>query len=74
MSHRDTSLAIKQALSRSLPNTEVQSRPVCFNEDAITLHCNQSQVSIKTDVAEGYMLQVKVNRRNYNSYVVIVIT
>ena len=66
MSQRDASLAIKQALTRSVPK--------CFNEDEITLHCNQSQVSIKTDVSEGYMLQVKVNRRNYNSYVVIVIT
>ena len=77
MSHRDTSVAIKQAQNRSIlnpevqsqpyvstrtqlaikqahnwsvPNAEVQSQSVCFNEDTITLHCNQSGVSILTDV------------------------
>ena len=50
MPHRDTSIAIKQALNGSVPNIEVQSQPVCFNEDTITLHCNHSGVSILTNV------------------------
>ena len=29
-------------------------------------HCNQSEVYISTNVFELYLLQVKVNRRNYN--------
>ena len=64
---RDTSITIKQALNQSIPNTKVWFQPVCFNEDAITLHCNQSRVSILTSVILVYMLQVKVNRHNYNS-------
>ena len=35
---------------------------------------NQSGVFISTDVFDVCMLQVKINRRNYNSYVVIYIT
>ena len=31
-------------------------------------HCTQSGVSISTCIFELYMLQVKVNRCNYNSY------
>ena len=50
MSHRDTSIAIKQALNRSVPNTKLQSQPVCFNEDLITLNCNHNGVSILTNV------------------------
>ena len=69
-----TQLAFKQARNRSIPNAEVQSQPVCFNEDTISLHCNQSKVSISTSVFEVYMLQVKVNRGNYISYVIIYIT
>ena len=45
-----TQLAIKQACNRSLPNTKVQSQPQCFNRDSITLHCNQSKVSMLTKV------------------------
>ena len=37
-------------------------------------HCNQSGVSVLTSIFEVYMLQVKVNRHNYNSYFVIYIT
>ena len=29
------SLAIKQALNQSLPNTKVWSQPVCFHEDTV---------------------------------------
>jgi len=53
-------LAIKQALNRPVPNTEVQSQPICFKEDAITLPCNQSRVSILTSVLSVYMLQSKL--------------
>ena len=45
----------------------------CFNENQITLHCNHSGVSILT-VFEVYMLQVEVNRCNFNSYIVMYIT
>ena len=68
------SLAIKKALYWSIPNTKVWSQPVCFNKEAITLHCYQSGVSILTDVFEVYVLQVKFNSCNYNSYAVIYIT
>ena len=34
---------------------------VCFNKNQITLHCNQSEVSISTPVFEVYTLQAKVN-------------
>ena len=37
-------------------------------------HFNQSGVSVLTNVFEIYMLQVKVNRCNYNSYIDIYIT
>ena len=37
-------------------------------------HSNQSGVSISTDLFETYMLQVKVYRLKYNSYLVIYIT
>ena len=71
MSHRETSIAIKQARNWSLQYTVVWSQPVCFDKGTITQHCNQSRVLILTNVFEVYMLQVKVNRCNYNSYVVI---
>ena len=75
MSHRDTSVSIKRAINQALSQMrQAQSQPECFKEDAITVHCNQSGVSILTDVFKVYMLQVKVNRRNYNSYIVIYIT
>ena len=45
----------------------VSTKPYCSQ------HCNQSRVSISTNVSEVYMLQVKVNRCNYNSYVIIYI-
>ena len=31
-----TQLAIKQALNQSMPNTEVQSQPVCFNNGTVS--------------------------------------
>ena len=74
MSHRDTSVAIKEDLNWSMPNTKVWSQPVCFNEDTINLHCNQSRVSVLNNLFEIYMLQVIVKICNYNSYVVIYIT
>ena len=41
MSHRDTSVSIKQAINRALSQMcQTQSQPECFNEDAITVHCN----------------------------------
>ena len=43
------SVAIKQALNWSTPYTKVWSQPVCFNENSITLHCNQSGVLILTN-------------------------
>ena len=73
MPHRDTSVAIKQAHIRSVPNAWVGSQPLCFNEDSITLYSNQSRVSLSTDVFEVFMLQVKVNRHYYNCYAVIYI-
>ena len=45
-----------------------------FQQNQITLHCNQSGVSVSTNVFEVYMLQVYANRSNYNSYVVIYIS
>ena len=39
---------------------QARSHPVSFNEDTITLHCNQSGVLILTNVFEVYMLQVKL--------------
>ena len=74
MSYMDTSVAIKEAPNPSIPNTELWSQPLCFNENVITLYCNQSRVSILTYVFEVYVLQVKVNRRYYNFYIVIYIT
>ena len=44
-----------------------------LNKDMISLCINQGGVSILTNVFEVYMSQVKVNRRNYNSYVFIYI-
>ena len=44
-----------------------------LNKDMISLCSNQGGVSISTTVFEVYMSQVKVNRHNYNSYVVIYI-
>ena len=41
---------------------------------AYSLGSNQIRVSTSTYVFEMYMLQVKVNRRNYNFYVAIYIT
>ena len=42
-----------------------RSQFVCFNENHnYSQHCNQSGVSVSTNVFEVYMLQVKVNRRN----------
>jgi len=50
MFQRGHNLAIKRALDRSVPNTKAQPQFVCFYKDAITLHCNQSGVSILTKV------------------------
>ena len=36
--HRDTSVAIKQALHRSMPNLKAQSQLVCFHRNQITLN------------------------------------
>ena len=44
-----------------------------LNKDMISLCINQGGVSILTNVYDVYMSQVKVNRRNYNSYVFIYI-
>ena len=57
-----------------MPILKAQSQFVCLNKNQITQHCNQSGVSILTNVFGVFMLQVEVNRRNYNSYVVIYIT
>ena len=46
---------------------------IWFEQDMISLCINQGGVSILTNVFEVYMSQVKVNRRNYNSYVFIYI-
>jgi len=57
MPHRDISVGIKQAINPSMLNIEVRSQTICFNEDAITLHHNQSGVSILTKVyffSSGY--------------------
>ena len=60
MPHRDTSVAIKQAITQTY-----------FQWGTITLHCsNQSGVVILANYFfKVYMLQVKVNRHNYNSYI-----
>ena len=57
MPHLDISVGIKQAINPSMLNIEVRSQTICFNEDAITLHHNQSGVSILTKVyffSSGY--------------------
>ena len=50
-------LAIYQALNWSLSCTEEGSQPKYFNWSTITLHCNQSEVLILTNVFKVYMLQ-----------------
>ena len=48
---------------------------VCMFQQELnySLGSNQIEVSISINIFEVYMLQVKVNRRNYNSYLVIYI-
>ena len=57
---RDTGVAIKQAFNQSILYTEVWSQPLCFNEDTITLHCNQSGVLILTDVLRFIYYKLKL--------------
>ena len=38
------------ASNLSMPNQWAQSKLVCFNKNQITLHCNQSGVSILTEL------------------------
>ena len=71
MSHRETSVAFKQGHNRSIPNTKVQSQSVCFNEDAITLQCNQSGVSLSTKV---YFFSLEVFNSIITSYALLHIT
>ena len=54
-----------------MPNLKAQSQLVCFIKPNYSQHCTQSGVSISTNVFEVYMLEV--NRRNYNSFIVIYI-
>jgi len=57
------SLAIN--IKRKLPTFNAKST------EKLLSGSKQYGVSISTNVFEVYMLQVQVNRRNYNSYVVI---
>jgi len=49
-----------------------QAQPVYKNDYSLAL--NSRGVTISTNVFSVHMLQVKVNRRKYNSYLVIYIT
>ena len=57
-----------------MPILKAQSQFVCLKKSQITQHCNQSGVFLLTNVFGVYMLQIEVNRRNYNFYKVIYIT
>ena len=46
-------------------------QPVYQNRERLLSRNKRYRVFISTSVFEVYMLQVKVNRRNYNSYVII---
>ena len=78
MPHRDTSVSIKQAINRDLNVTH--GHKCCYQTSSQSIyakylvHCNQSGVSILTNVFEVFVLLVKVNRRNYNYCFVIYIT
>ena len=66
MSHRDTSIAIKQLLLVVLwqmPRHDLSSYYYYRMDSNCSHHCNQCEVSILTNVFEVYILQVKVNRR-----------
>ena len=49
-------------------------QPIYQNREQLPSRSKQSGVSISTNVFEAYMLQVKVSKSNYNSYIVIYIT
>jgi len=49
-------------------------QPIYKNIEQLLSRSNQFGVSILTHVFEVYMLQVKVNRLNFNSYIFIYIT
>ena len=78
MPHRDTSAAINQAIPQTLNATQGHKRSYqtsyysnLFQWATITLHrSNQSGVVILTNYFfKVHMLQDKVNRHNYNSYI-----
>ena len=70
MSHRGTSVAIKQALNGSMPYTKKRSQLVCFKEEKITLNTVIKADSLYQHIFFIYlMLQVNVNKRNYKFYV-----
>ena len=49
-------------------------QPIYQNREQLLSRSKQNGVSISTNVFEVYMLQVKVSKSNYNSYIVIYIT
>ena len=62
MSHRGTSVAIKQALNGSIPNTKERSQLVCFKEEKITLNTVIKAESLYQLIYFRYlMLHVNVN-------------
>ena len=62
------------AKNRLMPNQWALSQLVCFNPNQFLSRSNQIGDSLSTNVFEVYILQVKVDKRTYNSYVVIYIT
>ena len=61
------SIRQKQTIDQCLKQDTISTR-MFQQKPNHSQYYNQSGVSILTDVFEVYMLQVKVNRRNYNSY------
>ena len=66
MLQRDSSVSIKQALNRSMPNILSQSQLLSFKEDQITFNTVIKVESLYQLIYFRYlMLQVNLNRHNY---------
>ena len=73
MPHRDTSVAIQQAINLC-PKSHTGIQAYQSNKIFLIDRSQQYGVTLSTSVFSVYMLQVKVNTRNNNSYVTIYIT
>ena len=60
-----------QALIYQCQTNGHDPQSVCQNKERLLFCSKQYEVSISTNVFEVYILQVKINRRIYNSYLVI---